>query len=194
MLLLAQWSIFTYPSFREIFICTNSSNPHNNRKSLPVCNFPISCLQIKFWPRFSVTACDPALTLTGTLVYAQTAGGSKIWPWPYQPHLHAGQSIVRAASFHASSVWVCQLLSRVWLCDPMDCSWSGSSVHGILQARILEWVAIPFFRGSFNPGIKPMSQSPALAGSFFITWATGEPLIRPEVSLAERVVHNISIF
>ena len=36
------------------------------------------------------------------------------------------------------------------LCDPMDCSLSGSSVHGILQARILEWVAIPFSRGSVN--------------------------------------------
>ena len=35
------------------------------------------------------------------------------------------------------------------LCDPMDCSPRGSSVHGILQARILEWVAIPFSRGSF---------------------------------------------
>ena len=34
------------------------------------------------------------------------------------------------------------------LCDPMDCSPSGSSVHGILQARILEWVAISFSRGS----------------------------------------------
>ena len=34
------------------------------------------------------------------------------------------------------------------LCDPMDCSLRGSSVHGILQARILEWVAIPFSRGS----------------------------------------------
>ena len=32
------------------------------------------------------------------------------------------------------------------LCDPMDCSLPGSSVHGILQARILEWVAIPFSR------------------------------------------------
>ena len=31
------------------------------------------------------------------------------------------------------------------LCDPMDGSWPGSSVHGILQARILEWVAVPFF-------------------------------------------------
>ena len=34
------------------------------------------------------------------------------------------------------------------LCDPMDCSPPGSSVHGILQARILEWVAMPFSRGS----------------------------------------------
>ena len=34
------------------------------------------------------------------------------------------------------------------LCNPMDCSPSGSSVHGILQARILEWVAIPFSKGS----------------------------------------------
>ena len=34
------------------------------------------------------------------------------------------------------------------LCDPMNCSLPGSSVHGILQARILEWVAMPSFRGS----------------------------------------------
>ena len=41
------------------------------------------------------------------------------------------------------------------LCDRMDCSLPGSSVHGILQARILEWVAIPFSRGpsKFDPGI-----------------------------------------
>ena len=38
------------------------------------------------------------------------------------------------------------------LCDPMDCSLPGSSVHGILQARTLEWVAIPFFRGYSQPG------------------------------------------
>ena len=37
--------------------------------------------------------------------------------------------------------------SCLTLCDPMDCSPPGSSVHGILQARILEWVAILFFRG-----------------------------------------------
>ena len=37
------------------------------------------------------------------------------------------------------------------LCDPMDCSPLGSSVHGIFQARILEWVAICYSRGSFQP-------------------------------------------
>ena len=37
------------------------------------------------------------------------------------------------------------------LCDPMNCSPLGSSVHGILQASILEWVAISFSKGSFQP-------------------------------------------
>jgi len=41
------------------------------------------------------------------------------------------------------------LKSCLTLCDPMDCSLPGFSVHGISQARILEWVAIPFSRGSF---------------------------------------------
>ena len=41
--------------------------------------------------------------------------------------------------------------SCLTLCDPMDCSLPGSSVYGILQARILEWIAIPFSRGSSRP-------------------------------------------
>ena len=49
---------------------------------------------------------------------------------------------------------------RWTLCDPMDCRPPGSSVHGILQARILEWVAISFFGDLPNPGIN--SESPAL--------------------------------
>ena len=46
---------------------------------------------------------------------------------------------------------VLSVLSRVWLCDPMDWSLPGSSVHGIFQARILEWVAISWSRGSSQP-------------------------------------------
>ena len=61
------------------------------------------------------------------------------------------------------------------LFDPMDCSLPSSSVHGILQARILEWVAISSSKGSSNPGMEPTSlTSPALAGGFFTTGATWE--------------------
>ena len=41
--------------------------------------------------------------------------------------------------------------SCLTLCNPMNCSLPGSSVHGILQARILQWVANPFSRGSSQP-------------------------------------------
>ena len=43
------------------------------------------------------------------------------------------------------------------LCDPIDCSLSGSSVHGIFQARVLEWIAIPFPGHLPDPGIEPGS-------------------------------------
>ena len=46
------------------------------------------------------------------------------------------------------------------LCNTMDCSLPGSSIHGIFQARVQEWVAIFFSRGFSNPGIEP--RSPAL--------------------------------
>jgi len=57
----------------------------------------------------------------------------------------------------------------------MNCSWPGSSAHGILQARILEWAAISSSRGSSQPGDKPVSS--VLAGGFFTTEPSGKPLI-----------------
>ena len=54
----------------------------------------------------------------------------------------------------------------------MNCGPPGSSVHGISQAKILEWVAISFSRGSFDLGIEPLS--PALAGRFFATEPPGK--------------------
>ena len=60
------------------------------------------------------------------------------------------------------------------LCGPVDCSLPGSCVHGILQARILEWVAISHSKRSSQPSIEPKSfMSPAFASGFFIistTW------------------------
>ena len=61
--------------------------------------------------------------------------------------------------------------SCLTLCDPMDCSLPGSSVHGILQARILEWVTISSSEGLPDPRIEPaFPVSSALAGGFFSTW------------------------
>ena len=51
------------------------------------------------------------------------------------------------------------------LSDPVDCSPPDSSVHGILQARILEWVTIPFSRGSSPP--RDRTQVSRIAGRFF---------------------------
>ena len=58
------------------------------------------------------------------------------------------------------------------LCDPVDCSPPGSSVHGILQARLWQWVAISSSRGSSQP--RDQTQVSCNAGRFFTVWATGE--------------------
>ena len=55
------------------------------------------------------------------------------------------------------------------LCDPMDCSLSGSSIHGIFQARVLEWIAISFSRKELNPG------SPALQADALPSEPPGQP-------------------
>ena len=57
------------------------------------------------------------------------------------------------------------------LCEPMDGSLPGSSVHGILQARILEWVAMPFSWGSSQPRTRTQV---SLAARFLTIWATRE--------------------
>ena len=65
---------------------------------------------------------------------------------------------------------VAQLCSS--LCDPIDCSPAGSSVHAVLQARTLEWVAIPLSRGSSQP--RDPTWVSCTAGRFFTIWATGK--------------------
>ena len=55
------------------------------------------------------------------------------------------------------------------LCDPMDCSLKGSSVHGNLQGRILKWIAIPFSRKSWS---RDQTWVSCIAGRFFMVWAT----------------------
>ena len=66
---------------------------------------------------------------------------------------------------HAKSLQLC-----LTLCDLMDYSPAGSSVCGILQARIMEWVALPFSKGSSLP--RDRTQVSCTAGRFFIVWTT----------------------
>ena len=89
-------------------------------------------------------------------------------------------------------------LSHVQICDPMDCGPPGSSVHEILQAGILEWVA--FSRGSAKP--RDLTQISGIAGGFFTVWANREAhlfklfffllkyMIKP-AGLAESTIHGL---
>ena len=73
---------------------------------------------------------------------------------------------------HAKSLQSC-----LTLFNPLDCSPPGSFAHGILQARILEWVAISYSRDSSGTVIEPTSLvSPAVAGKFFTTASPGKPI------------------
>ena len=65
--------------------------------------------------------------------------------------------------------------SCLTLCNPMDCSLPGSSLHGILQARILEWIAISFSGGSAR--LRDQTQVSGAAGRRFNLWATREAYI-----------------
>ena len=69
-----------------------------------------------------------------------------------------------------SKLLVAQLCTT--LCDPTDCSLPGSYTHAILQARILEWVAIPFSRGSSQPTDRTWVS--CIAARFFTFWAARE--------------------
>ena len=95
---------------------------------------------------------------------------------------------------HQIPLFLCHLESEselaqscLTLCDPVDCNLPGSSVHGILQARILEWVAISFSRWSSWP--RDWTWVSRLAGRPFNLWATREA---PFVTLTYHISKRIS--
>ena len=120
---------------------------------------PALCSPLPHWICASIMAC-----LADSIGWKQLSGTSSPWEiW----HVHT------------KSLQLCPTL-----CHPMDCSPAGSSVHGILQARVLKWVAMPSFRGTFLTRIKPASlRFPALVGGFFTTSVTWEALRDPELLL-----------
>ena len=90
------------------------------------------------------------------------------------PERHLKQNLITRILYKWCVMCVCVCVqSCLTLCDPMDCNSPGFSVHWLLQARILEWVAMPSPGDLSNPGIEPASlMSPALAGGFFTTSTT----------------------
>ena len=119
----------------------------------------------------------------GSLLPSSSPGGPPLPP----PHLPTGAPKCRAETprppapcpvqLGADWLWVLSEGVKVTqscptLDDPMDCSPPASSVHGILQARIQEWVAFPFSRGSSQP--RDPTQVSRLVGGFFSRGATEE--------------------
>ena len=74
---------------------------------------------------------------------------------------------------HGKWKWRCKSLSRAWLYNSMDCRLSGSYVHGIFQARILEWVATRFSRAS--SWSRDWTQVSCITGGFFMSEPSGKP-------------------
>ena len=102
------------------------------------------------------------------------------WWWeprwaPYCGHEASDTQILTPAAYCCACVHAQLLPSWPALCDPMDSSPPGSSVHGILQGRILEWIAVPFSRGfSWPMDGTCISYISCIAGGFFTHWATWE--------------------
>ena len=106
----------------------------------------------------------------------------KVWPWGTRWRCRPGVGL-SARTQHSqvpplAEEWQrqCPSLSRVQLCSPTDCSSPGSSVHGILQPRILEWVAISSSKGSSS--LRDWTQVSCIAGKLFTVWATREAFSR----------------
>ena len=96
-----------------------------------------------------------------------------LWLLPHKPLSKAIHVPFQSLVSPLISCCCCSVIpSCLTLGDPMDCSLPGPSIHGILQARILEWVAMPSSRGSSRDQI----QVSCTAGRFFTVWATRERL------------------
>ena len=105
------------------------------------------------------------------------------------PDLHHALLIPFYITYCAFSCSPCQRCSYVWtvmvkiaqscptLCDPMDCSLPGSSVHGILQAIVLEWIAISFSKGSSQP--RDRTQVSRIVDTHFTIWANVADTVHP---------------
>ena len=100
---------------------------------------------------------------------------SRRWWWTGKPGKHqsiGSQRVGRDWGTNIVTVTAIAAQSCLTLWDSMDCSPPCSSIHGVFQARVLEWVAIPFSRASSQP--RDITWVSHTAGRFFTLWATRE--------------------
>ena len=130
---LSRWCYLTISSSAALFFCLQSFPASGS--------FPMSWLCIK-WPNYW----SFNFSISPSIEYSVLIFFRIDWF-----DLLAVQGTLKRREVKWSEV---KMLSRVRLCDPVDCSLPGSSGHEILQARILEWVAISFSRYSMNKWIR----------------------------------------
>ena len=158
-------------------VTTQQKPLHSNNKdglsSLPVYqSFVLICRNVTSCPISRVRAHQSSYRRRGPEL-AFKPGFSEILPQVFpKKAIRIQVQIVHWACVCAQSLSLVQLFR-----NPMDHSPPGSSVHGISQARILEWVTISSSRGSSQPRVEPKSSlSPTLAGRFFTPASPGKPL------------------
>ena len=147
---------------------TASRQPPVILSRLPTPCFSSISLHLSLWiqPRHST---DQALSCNWTSAHTLSSSLESFCPslpWTtvasiltLNVHFLGTGTYFKHRCMHAKSLQLC-----LTLCDPMDCSPPGSSVHGVLQARILQWVSMPSSRGSSQPrgGMSPALQAVSL--------------------------------
>ena len=115
-------------------------------------------------PGWPMNMCIPLVKVNGSKMGMWCAQGCDEWNRKHVTYLRIFKFLCAVLCLVAQSC--------LTLCDPMSCSPPDSSVHGILQTRILEWVAMPSSRGSSQP--RDRTQVSCIAGGLPTVWATRE--------------------
>ena len=156
----SQYYIFLFFIFVSILLLLKGTNPFSNTVSNP---FFKTCP----WTSINIKSSSESLGEIETINFIIAVNLSSKRKKSFQ----SGSFSVHAC-MHAKSLQSCPTL-----CNPMDCSPPGSSVHGSLQARTLSGLPCPPPGDLPNPGIEPASlKSPALSGGFFTTGNTWKTL------------------
>ena len=155
--------------FQHFTSLTHNVGPLRQRWLLTSVNLHLSSISV-FSGAFHIETCTtfhiPQFTATSWL---KQQDSFKCSFWRQEPQTAQSKTMFTLFFFF----YVAQACST--LCDPLDCGLPGSSIHGIFQTRIPQWLAISFSGGSSWPRDRTcISCVSWIAGRFFIYWATGE--------------------